>query len=323
METRQIAIGVDVGGTKIATALVDIDGRILASLRADTPAGSSTDVISAMESLIGKMIDASFDIGEVIGIGIGVAGTVNWKEGLVVQSPNLPFSDVRLRSIIESKFGLSTFMDNDGNLAALGEKYYGVAREAQNIVGLTLGTGIGAGIIINGCLYRGATGSAAEIGHMVIEATGPQCTCRSYGCFEELAAGRALVRIVKEKVARNRESLVLKLANGEIENIKGPMITEAAQQEDAVALEAFGEVGFWLGIGINNVINIFNPELVVIGGGMANAGELVLGPARKVISKRTLHPNQDVAKVVLADLGNQAGILGAAALAFSELSLLG
>ncbi|NCO66195.1 MAG: hypothetical protein AUK32_06505 [Candidatus Aquicultor secundus] len=320
MTGRKVAIGVDVGGTKIAVAAVDAEGRMVASSKAATPAGTSEDVVTAIKGLIAKLIESTADIGEVMGIGLAVAGTIDWEQGVVVQSPNLPFANLRLKSIVESNFGLSAFMDNDGNLATLGEKYYGAGRDADNIVGLTLGTGIGAGIIIDGCLYRGATGSAAEIGHMVIEATGPRCSCGSYGCFEEMAAGRALVRIAKERAGHTKDSLILKLAGGSIQAITGPMVTEAAQKNDPLALDIFNEVGFWLGIGINNVINIFNPELVILGGGMAEAGDLVLAPARKVIAERTLHPNQDVAEVVLADLGNQAGLLGAAALVFNQLT---
>lgn len=320
MSNRKVAIGVDVGGTKIAVAVVDTEGRMVASSKAATPAGTSEDIIATIEGLIAKLIESAADIGELMGIGLAVAGTIDWKRGMVVQSPNLPFANLRLKSIVESNFGLSTFMDNDGNLAALGEKYYGAGRDAGNIVGLTLGTGIGAGIIIDGCLYRGATGSAAEIGHMVVEATGPRCSCGSYGCFEEMAAGRALVRIAKEHAARNDDTLILELAGDDIEAITGPMVTDAAQKNDPLALDIFNEVGFWLGIGINNVINIFNPELVILGGGMAEAGDLVLAPARKVIAERALHPNQDVAEVVLADLGNHAGLLGAAALVFDQIT---
>lgn len=316
---QQIAVALDIGGTKIAAAIVDAEGHILSTIRHETPQGTTGNIIDAINGLIDKLIGSSLEIGELIGIGLAVAGTINYEQGVVVQSPNLPFSNLRIKSIVESKFGLPVFVDNDGNLAALGEKYYGVAREAQNIVGLTLGTGIGAGIIMNGCLYRGATGSAAEIGHMVIQATGPQCTCGSYGCFEEMASGRALLRVAKEKVKDDKESLVLKLSGGSIEDITGPMITEAAQKGDRTAIDSFNEVGFWLGIGINNIINIFNPELVVLGGGMAEAGDLVLKPAREVVAERTLHPNKEDAEIVLADLGNQAGILGAAALVFDGM----
>lgn len=321
MQTHKTAIGVDVGGTKIAAGIVDTEGHILSSLRAVTPAGTSDDVVSAINYLIDELIKSAVKISEVAGVGLAAAGTVDFKEGVVVQSPNLPFSKLRLRGIIESKFGLPTFLDNDGNLAVLGESYYGVAQGIKNVVGLTIGTGIGAGIIMNGCLYRGATGAAAEIGHMVIDATGPRCTCGSYGCFEEMASGRALVRLAKEKIGQGRQSLILELAEGRFENITGPGITEAARKRDKLAIEIFNEVGFWLGIGINNIINIFNPEMVVIGGGVADAGELILAPARRVVAERTLHPNQDVAEIVLAGLGNQSGILGAAALVFDELSL--
>lgn len=320
MVAQQVVIALDIGGTKIAAAIVDVEGHILSTIRHETPQGAAGDIIDAINGLIDKLMESALEIGELAGIGLAVAGTIDYKQGVVVQSPNLPFSNLRIKSIVESKFGLPVFVDNDGNLAALGEKYYGVAREAQNIIGLTLGTGIGAGIIIDGCLYRGATGSAAEIGHMVIQATGPQCTCGSYGCFEEMASGRALLRAAKERIKNDKESLVLKLSGGRIEDITGPMITKAAQKGDRMAIDSFNEVGFWLGIGINNIINIFNPELVVLGGGMAEAGDLVLKPAREVVAERTLHPNKEDAEIVLADLGNQAGILGAAALVFDGLS---
>ena len=321
IQKRKTAIAVDVGGTKIAAGIIDTGGYVLDTLKTETPSGTSGAVVAAINGLIKKLLESPAEIGEVAGIGLAVAGTIDWRRGVVVESPNLPFTDLPLKSRVETEFGLSTFMDNDGNLAALGEKYYGAARDAKHFVCLTVGTGIGAGIIIDGCLYRGATGSAAEIGHMVIEASGPQCTCGSYGCFEEMAAGRAIVRLAKEKIIQEPESLILKFAGGNPAHIAGSMVTEAAQKGDKAAMQVFAEVGFWLGIGINNVINIFNPELVVIGGGVSEAGELILKPARKVVSERALHPNQDVARIVLADLGNRAGMLGAAALVFEELSL--
>ncbi len=317
--TKQVAIGIDVGGTKIAGAIVDTKGQILSSLRIETPQGTANDVVAALKQTINNLFEVVPETSEVIGIGLAVAGTVNWKEGTVVQSPNLPFSNFKLREIIDSELGLTTFMDNDANLAALAEKYYGVAQSAQDFVGLTLGTGIGSGIFCNGCLYRGATGAAAELGHMVIEATGPQDSCGSYGCLEIMASGRTLVHLAKEKVETNRKSLVLELAQGDPKNITGPLITKAAHQGDKLALDVFNEIGFWLGIGINNIVNIFNPELVVIGGGMAEAGELILAPARKAVSKRALHPNKDIARIVQSDLGNKAGVIGAAALVFDEL----
>jgi len=318
MVDKRAAIAVDIGGTKIAAGVVDVDGHLLSSSRVDTPSASSAEVVAAIERIIETLFSSSV---EVVGIGLSAAGTIDFKNGTIVESPNLPFSNLRLREKINSEFGLPAFLDNDGNLATFGERYYGAARGAQNIIGLTLGTGIGAGIITNGCLYRGATGSAAEIGHMVIQATGPRCTCGSYGCFEEMAAGRTLVKLAKEKVERDRSSRILQLAEGEIGKITGPMITEAAREGDKIAGEVFNEIGFWLGIGINNILNIFNPEVVVIGGGMAEAGDLLLNRAREVVSDRTLHPNQDVAEIVLASLGNNAGIFGAAALVFDELAL--
>ncbi|MDP2211952.1 MAG: ROK family protein [Candidatus Aquicultor sp.] len=316
MSSRSVAIGVDIGGTKIAAATVDRQGNIVSAHTISTPLQSSEVAVDAITQLIETIKTASSGIVEPVGIGIAVAGTVDWAHGTIVQSPNLPFSDIKLRAIIEKSCGLPTVLDNDANLATFGEKHYGTARDANHIVGLTLGTGIGSGIICDGRLYRGATGSAAELGHMVITAEGPRCTCGSYGCFEEMASGRALVRLAKERVVLDGGGLIGEMAGGDPALVTGPMVTEAAHQGDVAANEVFAEVGFWLGIGINNIINIFNPEIVVIDGGMAEAGELVLAPARAVVAERALHPNKDVAKIVRGQLGNQAGMLGAAALVF-------
>ncbi|MDI6816214.1 MAG: ROK family protein [Actinomycetota bacterium] len=321
MGSRSVAIGVDIGGTKIAAATVDRQGNIVSSHTISTPLQSSEAAVDAIAQLIETIKTASSGIVEVVGVGIAVAGTVDWAHGAIVQSPNLPFNDIKLCAIIEKSCGLPTVLDNDANLATFGEKRYGIARDANHIVGLTLGTGIGSGIICDGRLYRGATGSAAELGHMVITAEGPRCTCGSYGCFEEMASGRALVRLAKERVALDGGGLIGEMTGGDPERVTGPMVTEAARQGDAAANEVFAAVGFWLGIGINNVINIFNPEIVVIDGGMADAGELVLAPARAVVAERTLHPNKDVAKIVRGQLGNQAGMLGAAALVFESFDI--
>lgn len=321
MNSRSVAIGVDIGGSKISAAAIDRHGKIVSSHTIATPLQSTEATVDAVVGLIENIKTVSSGIVEPVGIGIAVAGTVDSAHGAIVQSPNLPFSEIKLREIIEKRCGLPTVLDNDANLATFGEKHYGTARDASHVVGLTLGTGIGSGIICDGRLYRGATGSAAELGHMVICATGPRCTCGSRGCFEEMASGRALVRIAKERLARDGGGLIGEMAGGDPERVTGPMVTEAARQGDIAANEVFAEVGFWLGIGINNIINIFNPEIVVIDGGMAEAGELVLAPARAVVAERTLKPNKDVAKIVRGRLGNEAGMLGAAALVFESFKV--
>jgi glucokinase len=327
-----MAVAVDIGGTKIAAAAIDSNGHILAFSKIDTP-GTAESVSFSVIKLIKGIIETTSSVAEPDGIGLAVAGTVDWSRGVIVQSPNLPYNNLALKDSVERAFGIAAFLDNDGNLAALGEKHFGVAIEARNFVGLTLGTGIGAGIIIDNFVYRGATGSAAELGHMVIDARGPQCTCGSFGCFEEMASGRALVRIAEERVkepaakkrtenggaSAGKKSAILELAEGDIDKITGSIVTEAANVGDPIAIECFKEVGYWLGIGINNIVNIFNPEIIAVGGGMAGAGELVLKPARDVVARQSLHPNKDVVSIVKAKLGNNAGLFGAAALVFSEL----
>jgi glucokinase len=345
-ETLKTAVAIDIGGTKIAAAIIAVNGTKLSSITVPTP-GSTEKIAVEIISLVRQMASLSMQGDgnlKVAGVGLSVAGTVDFARGIIVESPNLPYSNFPLRDIVADSCGLPVFLDNDGNLATLGEKSFGNAANAQNIVGLTLGTGIGAGIIIDGQMYRGADGAAAEIGHMVINAHGPQCTCGSFGCFEEMASGRALVRIARERLAEAKLDFEEKFAPGgdrleaqqnylsdsarmehwpilsayvdNIDGVTGPIITEAAKSGDMLALQCFSDVGYWLGIGINNIVNIFNPEIIVIGGGMADAGELVLGPARDVVARQSLRPNSDTVSIIKAKLGNDAGLYGAAAQVF-------
>jgi glucokinase len=335
-ETNQtsVAIAIDIGGTKISGGVITESGELLANFVEKTPEDVDT-LIEVVSTIIANLITSITEQTIIRGIGLAVAGTVEWEQGVVVQSPNLPYDNLALKSIVEKAFDLPTYLDNDGNLAVLGEKYFGNARDSRNVVGLTLGTGIGAGIIIDNKLYRGATGSAAELGHMVINSSGPSCTCGSFGCFEELASGRALVRYAKQKLSGNmnpgnipgyaandvpdsKSSLLLDLVDGVINKIDGIMITKAALAGDKLAISCFEDVGYWLGVGLTNIINIFNPEVIVVGGGMADAGELVLNRAREVVASHSLSPNKEVVSIVKAKLSNNAGLFGAAALVFNK-----
>ena len=307
--THKKSIGIDIGGTKICGALIVEGGNILKSVKVDTPQGEASDTAHVVSGVIKEIIS-----NDVVGIGLGVPGWVDHEKGTIYNTPNLSLSGFDLRGAIHDKFNLPVFIDNDANLAVLAEHSFGMAKDYKNVIGLTVGTGIGGGIILNGKVYRGVTGTGAEIGHMVVQPNGPKCGCGSSGCLDVMASGTGLIRAAKERINKGKESQILKLANGNIENIQGPMITKAAENGDKLAKECFDEVGFWLGIGINNLINICNPEMIILGGGVAGTGDLIMDPVRKVILERT----KDVCKIVISKLGNEAGMLGAGALVFES-----
>lgn len=311
LASSKLVLGIDLGGTKIAGAVVREGGRFVAESDERTPPGDSRAVLAALDGLIARLISKVDE--PISGLGLGVAGTVDFARGAVVFSPNLPFRDEPLRTWAENKFSLPCFVDNDGNLAALGEMRFGAARGASHAVGLTLGTGIGAGIIIGGDLYRGATGGAGEIGHMILDAEGPACTCGSRGCFEALAAGPALARRAHEALSGGKDSMLLELFREGL--LTGEAVTEAARAGDAVSKGAVAATAYWIGVGLTNIVNVFNPEVITIGGGMADAGDLLLAPAKRTMASLAMKPNSEIVRIVLSELGNRAGILGAASLA--------
>lgn len=325
MRGGQFLIGVDLGGTKTIVALIDEASHIIGEAKRPTPLNSSRAVVETVKELIDDLLLSNhLTPSDLMGIGLGIAGMINFKEGMVVFSPNLPLRDVPFRNLIQEYYKVPTFLDNDANTATLGEKYYGAGRHVSNMVCITLGTGIGGGIIVDNKLYRGTTGSAAEIGHMVIDINGPECTCGSFGCFEALASGRVISKMASqaiEEIEEGESPAILRLADEKIENIRGETVARAAQEGDLLAKEIFGNIGRVIGIGLVNVVNIFNPELVVLAGGIAQAGELILSPAREVVLKQALIPNSQVVEIVLTELKDKASVIGAAALAFHEINL--
>jgi glucokinase len=255
---------------------------------------------------------------EVEAIGLGIPATIDRERGLAITSVNLPIVNVPIREMISERLGLPVFIDNDANTAALAEHRFGAARGARNVVLLTIGTGIGGGLVLDGELYRGTTGAGAELGHMVIDENGPRCqgNCPNHGCVEALASGTALGRaglIAAE--AHPDSALGRALAGGE--EITGKTVTDAALAGDGIAVEVVAGIGRHLGVAFANYANIFEPDVIVIGGGVAAAGELLLSPARRELGARALEPmNQTL--VVAAELGPDAGMIGAAAMALEE-----
>jgi glucokinase len=309
-------IGVDIGGTKLLAGAFDAD--LTVSHRTNRPV-LGLDQNELLEMIADAVAHIRTSVGRVDAVGFGIPCTFDRRTGVAVQAVHLPLRDLPFASVMSERLGLPVVADNDGNCAALCEARAGAARDARDMVMLTLGTGIGSGIVIDGKLYRGSTGAGAEIGHMVVNADGPPCHghCPNFGCLEVMASGTALVRYVSLAVSRRPDTPVGR-ALEEGRELTGPLVTELAEAGDPVALEAIAAIGRNLGIGLANVVNIFNPEVVVIGGGVIAAGELLLGPAREVMHARALAPNRDVVRIEPAAYGPESGMVGAAIMAREE-----
>ncbi|TDC78987.1 ROK family glucokinase [Micromonospora sp. KC606] len=310
-----LTIGVDVGGTKVAGGVVDDTGRVLVQARRDTPAddvGKTRDVITELVAELAAGHD-------VQAVGIGAAGWIDASRSTVLFAPNLAWRDEPLREYVSNAAGLPVIVENDGNVAAWAEFRYGAARDADDsMIMFTVGTGVGGGIVLGGELVRGANGIAAELGHMLTVPDGHQCGCGRLGCLEQYASGSALVRFARAGARQEpqRAASLLELAAGEAEGITGPMVTAAARAGDPVSTEAFAQVGRWLGTSLADMAQILDPQVLVVGGGVIEAADLLLGPARRsftdALAQRSRLP---VAEVRPAELGNSAGVIGAADLA--------
>jgi glucokinase len=310
-----LAIGVDIGGTKVAGGVVDARGRVLARTHGDTPAGDPARTRRVVIDVI-RELSASYDVAAV---GVGAAGWIDAERATVRYAPNLAWRDEPLRESVTAVVDLPVVVENDGNAAAWAEFRFGSGRSGGDpMVLVSVGTGIGSGIVINGGLLRGAHGMAAEVGHTRAVPDGLACGCGRRGCLEQYASGSALVRLARAGAAEQPGDAtgLLALAGGEPGAITGPMVTTAARAGDKVACEAFYQVGQWLGAGLADVVQVLDPGLLVVGGGVAEAGELLLAPAREwyrtALARRGRLP---VAPVRAAELGGLAGVVGAADLA--------
>jgi glucokinase len=310
-------IGADLGGTKMAIGVVDEDRNILH--RSSSPThGLELDAL--LDELANQLRAGIEACPGVEAIGLGVPSTIDRERAVAISSVNLPIVNVPVRDLIAERLGLPAFLDNDANVAMLAEHRFGAARGATNALMLTIGTGIGGGIIINGELYRGTTGAAGELGHVVIDQAGPPCqgNCPNRGCVEALASGTALGREGR-LAAQTHPGSVLGRALVAGEEIDGKRVTDAALEGDGIAGEVLATIGRRLGVALSSLANIFEPGVIVIGGGVAAAGELLLEPARAEVAARALPP-MNATPVVAAELGPDAGMIGAAVLALEELA---
>ena len=313
-ERATLTIGVDIGGTKVAAGVVDAEGAILETTRRDTPADDPMKTVDVIADAVRELASTH----DVTALGLGAAGFVNADRSTVMFAPNLAWRDEALRDAMEQRLELPTVVENDANAAAWAEARFGAGRGEDYVVVVTVGTGIGGGIVVEGQLLRGRFGVAAEIGHLNIIPDGRRCGCGLQGCWEQYASGRALVQEANEQAiaspALARE--LLRRAGGEPESITGPMVTEAAQDGDVAALQCFDEVGRWLGRGMAQLAAILDPGVFVIGGGVSAAGELLREPAVRAYRKHlTARGHRPTADVRMAEMGGEAGIVGAADLA--------
>ena len=311
-----LAIGVDIGGTKVLGGVVDDQGRVLAQTRRDTPAGD----VSRTRAMIVEVITELRAGYDVIAVGIGAAGWLDVSRSTVLFAPNLAWRHEPLRAHLEEAVpDLPLLIENDANVAAWAEFRHGAGSDADDsMVLFTVGTGIGGGIVLGGEILRGAHGIAAELGHILAVPDGHPCGCGGRGCLEQYASGSALVRLAKAaaKDEPGQATRLLELAGGDAEGISGRLVTAAAAEGDPASLTAFAEIGRWLGFGLANLVDVVDPQVLVVGGGVIEAGELLLAPTRRsFVDRLAARGRLPIAEIRAARLGNVAGVVGAADLA--------
>jgi glucokinase len=309
-------IGVDAGGTKLLAGVVGEDLTVSHRVRRLWSGGDRAEVLATMVEAVSEARAAAPD---ACAVGFGIPALVRFASGVAVSSVHLPLEGLAFRELMAERIGLPVYVDNDANLAALAEQRVGAARGARNVVLLTLGTGIGSGVVLDGRVLRGATGAAAEIGHMTIDHHGPPCqgTCPGRGCLEVMASGTAIGREGSDAGRRHPES-ALGRAVAQRGVVLGEEVAALAVAGDEVACSVMAAIGRSLGAGIASIVNIFEPEVVVIGGGAAAAGDLLLDPAREIVAQRALRPGRDEVRIVPAALGEEAGMVGGALFALAE-----
>jgi len=333
--TDDLVLGIDVGGTKILSAVIDPEGNKVSEYLTATRASEGFEEVlkSIVESGFGALVKAGKGFSEVRATGLAVAGLIDAKDGIVRASPNLPgWRNVPLRDRVEAAFGNRVFLINDAHAAAAGEHYFGAGRGCRDFVYITVSTGIGGGLILNNELYEGANGFGGEVGHMVIDDKGPLCNCGNRGCWEMLASGKALEREALRLIESGSNTTIPLFCHPDPEQSEGEgsqshpikcitakAIHAAALAGDPLAVELIQRTGYYLGVGLSNIINIFNPELIVIGGGLSNIGDMLFKPAIEEAHRRAFKQSFDLVKFTLAELGAYSGVIGAAAYARQQL----
>jgi glucokinase len=307
-------VGIDVGGTNIVVGTVAEDGsEILGVVSEPTVSEQGPDAV--VERIVGLARSSMALAGgkDIVGVGIGSPGPLNTRTGVVLLTPNLGWVNMPLRDRVAQGVGLPATLDNDANCAVFGEWWRGAARDTEHVVGLTIGTGIGGGIVLHGDIYHGASDIAGEIGHMTIDSTGRRCKCGNYGCLEAYASGPAIAARAVEGIEAGADSALPRYVDGDLTKITAQVVYDAAHDGDLFALETVRETAKLLGAGVANIINIFNPEVVVICGGVTRAGDTLFVPLRSEVQRRAFKPAVQVCRILPGALPGTAGVWGAAA----------
>jgi glucokinase len=320
-------VGVDIGGTNVVVGALPEDGsQLVGTRKIPTEAGRGPKhVVDRIVGLIGEAMDAveaaGADRADVVGVGIGSPGPLDRGTGTVIETPNLGWRNFPLRDLISNAVDLPATLDNDANCATYGEWWLGAGRNVDTLVGLTLGTGIGGGIVLNGKLYHGVNDAAGELGHTTIDSTGRKCKCGNYGCLEAYASGPAIALRAAEGLESGAESILPDLVGGRLEAITAAVVYEAVVLGDAFAEEVMKETAKFLGAGIANIINSLNPEMVVVAGGVTRAGEMLFRPLRAEVRRRAFKHAEEACRIVPGALEGTAGVIGAAGVFRTEMLL--
>jgi glucokinase len=317
---KEYYIGLDLGGTKILTGLSDKNGEILARSRRGTEAdlGEEKIITNMIETVEDVLNQTGLNSEDIRTLGIGSPGPLDSQKGVIIENSNLPWKNVPIKAKMEEALNIKTILKNDANAAALGEKWFGVGREVDNMVYLTISTGIGGGAVINKELFTGVNDNACELGHTVIDPDGPLCGCGNHGCLESFASGTAIGRMAREAAEAGKSREILELADNIIDDIDAVICAQAAYNGDSTAQEIFDRAAFYLGIGLGNFVNIFNTEMIVLGGGVMKASDLFLDKAIKKMEEIALPGPLEIVEVRESELGSDIGLMGAVAVAMED-----
>lgn len=317
---KEYYLGLDLGGTKILTGLADKNGKILARSRKDTEAklGEEKIIANMVASIEEVLVKKNLQAEDIIALGIGSPGPLDAKKGIIIENSNLPWKNVPIVEKIEAAVGIKTLLKNDANAAALGEKWFGAGKEVDNMVYITISTGVGGGAIINQELFSGVNDNACEIGHTVVDPDGPLCGCGNHGCLESFASGTAIARMAQEAAAEGKSKKMLDLADNIVEDVDAAICAQAAYQGDQTAKAIFAEAAFYLGIGLANLVNIFNTEMIILGGGVMKSADLFLDKALATMRDNALPGPLEIVEIREAELGSDIGLMGAIAVAMED-----
>lgn len=317
---EQFIVGIDLGGTNIAAGAMPTDGTREIAMRmiptkAQGGADAVVDRIAAMveEVIAQTALETGAERSDFLGVGIGSPGPLDRARGIVIVTPNLGWRDYPLRDEVSKRVNLPATLDNDANCATLGEWWAGAAKGGRNVVGMTIGTGIGGGLILDNKLYHGASDAAGEIGHTTIDSTGRRCKCGNYGCLEAYASGPAIAERAREVLEVDEDSVLVSMVDGDLSRITAQTVFDASKRGDRVASEVVRDTAHFLGVGISNLINVFNPDTFVIAGGVTQAGDMLFDPLRAEVRRRAFKPSVEACRIVPGALPLSAGVVGAVA----------